>query len=266
MRDTLVFCGATAMAACACGTASGVASIATRWGWAADSSVIYPILVGTGAVMFLAGIGTRAHARLIASLGIAALAMSILLAPQGMMHGSHTFTAPTFAGFGLYFVAAGLLVWSALRAYGPVREAPAAVALSGLVLATGCTCCLTAGSAHFVGISVGIDPQSWVLSRLFFLSIGVMLAAAGSIWAGRPRAIAFTLAGAVIAYAGEIWIEQLVPAWDVDGMNLVFLLRYPMWLLGAGLLVAGASRALFAEAVATHDLRRVPRAAAEMSA
>ena len=125
MRDTLVFCGATAMAACACGTASGVASIATRWGWAADSSVIYPILVGTGAVMFLAGIGTRAHARLIASLGIAALAMSILhvvarmCVLPGLVFGAHTGMPLTLVSL------APLVVWPLALQYGAgVAPAP----------------------------------------------------------------------------------------------------------------------------------------------
>lgn len=264
MRDKLVFCGATMMAACACGAATGIASIAARVGPAVGSEVVYPVLVGSGAAMFIAGIGRRARA--IAAAGIAALGASIVLAPQGMMHGTHAFTASTYAGFGLYFVAAALLVWAAVRAFAPVRGMPATVALSGLVLATGCTCCLTAGSAHYVGTSLGIAPDSWVVSRLFFLAIGVGLAAIGSVWAGRPRAIGLTLAGAVIAYAGEIWIEQLVPSLQISGMNLSFLLRYPVWLVGAGLLVAGASRALFAEAVDEADVRRVAAVAAEASA
>lgn len=75
---------------------------------------------------------------------------------------------------------------------------------------------------------LGVDPASFLVSRVFFLSIGVAAAALGSVWAGRRRAIGFSIAGGLIAYAGEISLEGLVPALNIDGMNLVFLLRYPV--------------------------------------
>jgi hypothetical protein len=244
-----MFSGATVMAACACGTASGLASMATRTGLSTAADAIYPVIVGIGGALFLSSLIGRRAAWLPGIAGVAAFAGAIALAPQSSMHGMHEMTAPRMTGFALYYAAAALLITAALRAHTPARRPQAAVALSGIAVATGCTCCLTPGAAHYVGIAAGLPGSSWMLTRAFFLSLGVAVTSIGLLWARRPFAIAYSLAGAILAYFGEIWIEQLVPTLNVDGMNLTFLLRYPFWLAGAGLLVMGASRALAAEPV-----------------
>ena len=262
--DHRMFSGATLMAACACGTASGLASMATRAGATTAADVTYPVVVGIGAALFLSGLTDRRAAWLPAVAGVAAFAGAIAFAPQSSMHGAHAITTARLTGFALYYVGAALLITAALRAYEPARRPQAAVALSGIAMATGCTCCLTPGAAHYTGIAAGMPAASWMLSRGFFLSLGVGITSIGLLSVRRPAAILYSVGGALLAYYGEIWVEQVVPTLNVDGMNLTFLLRYPFWLAGAGLLVMGASRALVPERV--RDLPRVPTADAMATA
>lgn len=262
--DHRLFSGATVMAACACGTASGLASIVTRAGATTAADVMYPVIVGIGGALFLSGLIDRRAAWLPAAAGVAAFAAAIALAPQSSMHGAHVITTARFSGFALYYAAAALLITAALRAYEPACRPQAAVALSGIAMATGCTCCLTPGAAHYTGIAAGLPAASWMLSRAFFLSLGVAVTSIGLLWARRPAAILYSVGGAVLAYYGEVWVEQVVPTLNVDGMNLTFLLRYPFWLAGAGLLVLGASRALVREPV--RDLPRTATADAMATA
>jgi hypothetical protein len=247
--DQRMFSGATVMAACACGTASGIASIATGSGLPTVADATYPVIVGIGGALFLSSLIDRRAAWLPGLAGVAAFAGAIALAPQSSMHGVHAMTMSRLTGFALYYAAAALLITAALRAYMPARRPQAAVALSGIAMATGCTCCLTPGAAHYMGIAAGLSGSTWMLTRAFFLSLGVAVTSIGLLWARRPSAILYSLSGALIAYFGEIWIEQLFPTLNINGMNLTFVLRYPFWLAGAGLLVMGASRALASEPV-----------------
>src|ERR671930_2141127 len=90
--DHRMFSGATVMAACACGTASGLASMATRTGLSTAADAIYPVIVGIGGALFLSSLIGRRAAWLPGIAGVAAFAGAIALAPQSSMHGMHAMT------------------------------------------------------------------------------------------------------------------------------------------------------------------------------
>ena len=245
MSDRQVFGGATILAACACGTASGLASVGEQAGYSLPSSVLYPALLGTGGALFAAGIRDRSKAWLPTTLAFLAFAAALTLAPQSIMHGSDTFARSEIVGFFFYYLAGAFFVWAAVRLYAPERPLPAAVSLGAMVLAAGCTCCLAQGATRYLGIAAGLDPSSFLVSRTLLLGTAVTVASLAALAAGARSAVPWLVAGAIVIYPVQAAMELLVPSLVIGGAELRFLTRYPVWLAGAGLLLFGASRALF---------------------
>ena len=248
MSDRQVFGGATILAACACGTASGLASLGEKAGLTVGANVLYPALLATGAALFAAGVRGRPQARVPTTLAFAAFAVALTLAPQSIMHGSESFAPSEIVGFFFYYLAGAFFVWTAVRLYAPQRPVPAAVSLGAIVMAAGCTCCLAQGATRYLGIAAGLDPSSFLVSRTFLLGTAVAVAAGAALAAGARWAVPWLVAGAIVIYPVQAAMELLVPSLVIGGAELRFLTRYPVWLAGAGLLLFGASRALFVTA------------------
>lgn len=244
-KETLVFGGVTVMAACACGTSSGVASIFSRIGWAVPSGTMYALIVAAGVVLFLLGIGRRREAWVMAALGSLSLLVAGLLAPPRIMRDGYLFTSANLFGFSFYLITVGLLIWAAVRLYRPDRTAATFAALGGVGVAAGCPCCLSSGAVKFLALESGLTP-AWLVSRPVLLGLALVVSSAGLVSAARKRAIVWLIAGAIVVYPLERAVEILVPSMTLQGMNLTFLSGYPFWLVGTGLMLFGASRALVA--------------------
>jgi hypothetical protein len=200
MSDRQVFGGATILAACACGTASGLASIGERTGLPVGANVLYAALLAIGGALFAAGVRGRPPAWLPTTLAFAAFAVALTLAPQSIMHGSESFAPSEIAGFFFYYLAGAFLVWTAVRLYALPRPLPAAVSLGAVVMAAGCTCCLAQGATRYLGIAAGLDPSSFLVSRTFLLGTAVAVAAGAALAAAARWPVAWLEARARLIF------------------------------------------------------------------
>ncbi len=241
MNSSQVFTGLTILGACACGAGGGLATVSGALGWPAPSGIFYASLLAAGGALFLWGLRrTRALLPAMAACGL--LLAASLLAPPRVMSDSVTHTAANLVGFSLYFVAAAAFVYTLLQLYQLQGGSAGWMALSSAVLAIGCTCCLTPGALRYTGLQLGLP--SWPVSRLALVLAAFALGTAGFWLAGRGRGWAFFAAGIALVYPVEKAVEWLVPSLQVGSANLVFLLRYPVWLAGTALVFWGAAHLL----------------------
>ncbi len=242
MRNQTIFAGMTLLAACACGAGSGLASVAGAAGAPIPAGWPYFALLSVGGLLLLKGLGSW-EARGPALAALAVLLVAGLLAPPRVMRDELSHSAGNLTGFALYVVAAALLIAALIRVYQPRVDLPLLAALGSVALAAGCTCCLTPGAVRYGLLSTGLIPSPAV-SRLALVGVAVIVGTAGFLVAQNWNAAGFFLAGVLLVYPVEKAVEGLVPVWQVADANLVFLLRYPVWLAGTGLILYAAAMVL----------------------
>lgn len=240
MKRVPLFTGLVIMAACACGSSAGMASIISRIVSPVAPGVFYAATMVIGTLLFIYGIwSTSTAARILGLLAAGTLWTAGLLAPPRIMRDGQVFTDANMAGFALYLVALGLIIAVLMKLFQPAQAGWVGMGVVGIGLATGCPCCLTGGAIRFLGLEGGVHP-SWLLSRGAILSVAILVAAL-TIWkVGRMFAFIPLLTGFLMVYPLEKAIEWLVPSLTFQGMNFVFLLRYPFWLVGTALLFGAA--------------------------
>jgi hypothetical protein len=113
------------------------------------------------------------------------------------MHGSLPWNAVEMLGGALYVVAGAMLAYAFWRAFPSPNPAASATAMSGMVLATGCACCLVSGAVAGMAITGGVSPIYMENAQLAYW-IGLAAVAVGLFWLGGVRAAAWALAGGTV--------------------------------------------------------------------
>ncbi len=239
MASGKIFAGLVVLGACACGVSGGLAGVSGAFDVSLASGAFYAAILTAGASTFLVGISSRRAAIGPALAALAALLSASLLAPPRTMMDGFEHSGAHLAGFVLYFAAASLLLFAILKFYGRGVEPYGLLVLASAVLAAGCTCCLTPGALRYTGLYLG--APAWVLSRLALVLFAFLLGSLGFWLAGRIGPWLYFTLGIALVYPLEKLSEALVPTLNVGSANLVFLLRYPLWLAGTALVFLSAA-------------------------
>lgn len=85
---------------------------------------------------------------------------------------------------------------------------------------------------------------SWLVTRFSLVLVAFALGSIGFYLAGRGRAWGCFALGIALVYPVEKLAEFLVPSLYLGSANLVFLIRYPVWLTGTALVFYAATQVL----------------------
>lgn len=233
--------GVAIMAACACGAATGTVKTLGLAGIQTGNPVIHPIFVGFGGLLILSGLWRRSwRAGMLATAGLALLAIGNAISPPRIMSMSGMpHTGVQLLGFALYPVAAVLLVMAFMRAFPSPQPVAAATAMSGMALATGCSCCLVTGATSGLIGATGLGmPWVYTWSLVFFAGSALVMAGLWRLAGVKPALVA--AAGVAITYGGPKLLRLAIPdLLTYSGVNFRFIPGYLVYLLGAAVMVSG---------------------------
>src|SRR5919199_1844961 len=177
--------GTTVVMACACGAAANSAKLLVLAGVGASAAFIHPALIGVGAALIVYGLWRVARpSAYLALAAFGVLALAAVLTPQSAMnhgsmgHSSLPWDGTRMAGAALYVVAAATLGYAFWRAFPSPRPAASATAIGGMVLATGCTCCMVTGALAGMAVTAGASAAYFESMPLIFWT-GMLAVAAG---------------------------------------------------------------------------------------
>lgn len=247
-RGLATFAGVTILAACACGASAGLASLGGVAGVVGPSGIYYVGILSLGGLLFAFGVTREPRAWLPAALFLGALATAGLLAPPRVMSDSVAHQGTHVIGFLLYLGALAALIWTLLRLYSASPNWPTILGMGSVALAIGCTCCLTPGAIRYTALWAGLEP-SWLVSRFALVTVGTLLGSYAFYKADRQDWLRYYYAGVLVVYPVEKLAELIVPTWQVGSASLTFLIRYPLFLTGTGLIVFAASKLLVEQQV-----------------
>ena len=146
--------GGGVLMTCACSTSSQAAAVAALAGLGATSRIVHPLFIAVGAGLMIFGLWrTQRSAAMLGAGAFALMAIAALLAPQSIMstkmsdmHGAIPWNASQMTGGALYLLSGALLAFAVWKAFPSPNPRASAVALGGMTLATGCSCCMVAGA------------------------------------------------------------------------------------------------------------------------
>lgn len=260
-RTGMSMTGVAVLAACACGTSAGLGRLSTSFGAASATAQIHPFFVGAGGLFILAGLWqSGVLVRALALLGVSLLLISEILTPPMSLHGETHLSAVQIGGLIASLAAAVALVAAFFRAYRTQNPSASLTAMSGAAMATGCNCCLVTmgmtGTLHAL-----LPDQMWVSQTLTVYIAAASLMAIGL----------FRLRGVVPATMAVIgqaflyyWLElpySSLPAITAHGVNVNFVIKYPMMLAGALLVMSAFAFAYREEEIKNLVPNRVPSSA-----
>jgi hypothetical protein len=198
--------GTAIVMTCACSTSGQAAKAVALLGAAATKPVSHVIFVGIGAALVLYGLWhTRRQSALLGAAAFAVLAIAATLTPSSAMstsmnamHGSLPWNAVQMLGAALYVVAGGTLAYAFWRAFPSPNPAASATAMSGMVLATGCACCLVSGAVAGSAITAGASVPVFEDMQLVYWP-GLAAVAVGLYRLAGPKPVALALAGGAVS-------------------------------------------------------------------
>jgi hypothetical protein len=229
--------GVAILAACACGTSSSIAKLSSSYGYSIATYAVYPVFVVIGVVLILTGLWKRTRGTpLIALCGIALLLVGLVLVPPMSIASADTLSSSQLAGLAAYVAAGAVLVLAFYRAYPSRHPSASLLAMSGMALAVGCNCCLVtmgiSGFAHTLGPSV-----PWLASTVATYSVATVLMASSLYRIGGVLpALTMIVGHAIDYYALELPATNVPIA--IHGVNAGFLVKYPLMVLGTGMMVS----------------------------
>jgi len=196
------------------------------------------LFIAGGALLILIGMSMRSlSAFALAAAGVIALLFgSLTNGPSVMNLGMATSSSTTMVGYAAYVVAAIFLIAAFLRAFRTPKPLAAGVAMSGMALATGCSCCMVTGAVTAMVASAGF-PGIYDFSYILFGGGAIMTI---GLWRlGGLKPAAFTAAGVFVAYEGQSLLNAALPQLVIAGENYRYVVGYAVYFLGAALMVGG---------------------------
>ncbi len=197
--------GTAIVATCACSTSGQAAKAIALLGAGATKPVAHVAFVGVGAALVLYGLWqTRRQSGLLGAAGFAVLALAATLTPSSAMstpmnamHGSLPWNATEMVGGALYVAAGGMLAYAFWRAFPAHNPGASATAMAGMVLATGCACCLISGAVAGMAITAGASVVYMEDMQLAYW-IGLAAVTVGLYRLAGVRAAAWAVAGGTV--------------------------------------------------------------------
>ena len=245
--------GVAVLAACACGAGGGLVRALSGRGVHLQDAVLFgascgidhslqSAFVGVGLVLILIGFSLRSFtSATLAAIGCTAIAFGSLTARPNMMSvGKVPHQDPVLVGFITYAVGAAFLIAAFMQVYRFKKPLAAGAAMSGMALATGCSCCLVTGAVTALLANAGL---MWVYRLpgtpppVFFA--GAALAAAGLYRLAGARPAVLMLAGSVLSFGGTRFLMWAAPNVIFFNINFSFVPIYLVYLVAAAIMLRG---------------------------
>lgn len=241
--------GVALLAACACGAGGGIIKSFNSAGMATPNLVVFgascgtdhsaqQLFIGAGALLILIGMSLRSlSAFALAAIGCAALMFgSLTTGPSAMNLGMATNVNTSLFGYAAYIIAAGFLIAAFLRAFKTPKPIAAGAAMSGMALATGCSCCMVTGATTALIAKTGFTG---IYDFSYVLFAGGLLMIAGLWKLGGVKPAFFTAAAVAVAYGGQSLLNMALPELIISGNNYRYVPGYAVYFLGAALMLGG---------------------------
>lgn len=197
--------GVAIVMTCACSTSAQAARALGLVGLGVTRSIAHPIFLGLGAALILYGLWhvARRYA-LVGAAAFVVLAVAMMLTPFSAMstsvsttHHSLPWAAPQMWGAALYVAAGVMLAYAFWRAFPMRSPAASATAMGGMVLATGCACCLISGAAAGMAVTAGASVTYMEQMQLAYW-LGLAAVIVGLYRLGGAKAAAWALVGGIV--------------------------------------------------------------------
>jgi hypothetical protein len=238
-------------------------------GIAATTKFLHPMFFTIGAALIVYGLWRTRRAS--AWMSVAAFAIiggAALLTPPGKMtmKGSHMaaghpglpWNATQMFGASLYIVGIALLAYAFWRAFPSRKPKASAVAIGGMAVATGCTCCLVEGAIAGIALTTGASAAIENVPFIFWGSLAVVAFALYRL--GGWRAAMWVPAGGLIVKYAPVALE-ITPNWMVGAVNLRFIPSYLLTIFGIAVIMYGFARAYRSMQRTASDYPELPLAA-----
>ncbi len=241
--------GVALLAACACGAGGGIIKSFNSAGMQTPNLVVFgascgtdhsaqQLFVGAGALLILIGMSLRSlSAFALAAIGCAALMFgSLTTGPSAMNLGMATHADTGLLGYAAYIIASVFLIAAFLRAFTTPKPIAAGAAMTGMAMATGCSCCMVTGAVTALIANAGI---SGVYDFSYVLFAGGLLMAVGLWKLGGIKPAILSVIGVTIAYEGQNLLNMALPELIISGNNYRFVPGYIVYFLGAATMLGG---------------------------
>ncbi len=231
--------GIAILAACACGTSSGIARVTNSFGYQSSIRSIHPLFVAFAGALIVAGLWARNRlAAMIALCGVLLLEAGEFLTPPMSLSGGIQANAVQISGLLASLFAAALLVYAFFRSYPSALPGSSLMAMSGAAMATGCNCCLiTMGLTSLAHTTM--PSEIWLTKTLTIYVAGAVLMSIGLARLGGAFPAITAVLGMAFLY---FWLElpySALPNVTIHGANANFVIKYPMMLAGALVVMFG---------------------------
>ena len=258
-RTGLSLGGVALLAACACGTSAALGRLSGSFGAPAVTAQIHPFFVLAGGALIVVGLWPLGHIiRGLSLIGVALLLASEIITPPMSLHGaSHGVSDFQIVGLFATLVAAVLLVAAFFRAYPSHNPKAAVTAMSGAAMAVGCNCCLVP-MALTSAFHAALPAELWVTKTLTIYTASAVLMAFGLYRLRGPVPALMAVSGLAFLY---FWLElpySSMPAIMVNGINVNFVIKYPMMFAGALFTMSGFALAFRPKELTARDSNRMP--------
>ncbi len=265
--------GTSVVMACACGTAVSSVQLLALGGVGATTKLVHPLFLGVGAALIIYGLWRTARvSAYIALAGFAVLAVAAWITPplvmtmkgglateSGIMpmgsnpgvpwNGIHMF------GASLYLVAAAIIGYAFWRAFPSRNPGASALAIGGVALATGCTCCMVDGAVAGMAVTAGASAAFESTPMIYWSALGAV--AIGLYRLGGVRAAVWVPVGAVIVKFGPAALK-LTGDWMAAGVNLRFIPSYLLTVIGSAIILYGFAVAYRTAPAVVRESAEVP--------
>ncbi len=219
LSTVLALTGVAVLAACACGAGSGAVRTLSMAGMQMPDTVVLgascgtnhsaqPLFIGLGALLVVIGISLRSlSSAALAAVGALAFAIGTFAAGPSMMNSS-AHADPVMLGFGAYVIASILLIAAFLRAFKTSNVFAAGAAMTGMALATGCSCCMVTGAVTALIAGAGMPA---IYNQPYVFIAGGLLMAVGLWRIGGIKPAVFVAAGVLITFFGQKLLALALP-------------------------------------------------------
>ncbi|MDQ6737590.1 MAG: hypothetical protein M3Z30_07810 [Gemmatimonadota bacterium] len=265
--------GTSIVMACACATASSSVKLLALVGIGTATTLIHPLLFGVGAALIFYGLWrTDRNSAYMALAAFAVLAIAAWITPPAVMNikggmasesgGMVQMNNPGVPwnnihlfGASLYVLGAAILGYAFWRAFPSRKPSASALAIGGVTLATGCTCCLVDGAIAGMAVTAGASAAFESTPMIYWSALGAV--AIGLYRLGGLRAAMWVpIGGAIVKYAPSAL--KLTGDWMVGGVNLRFAPNYLLTIIGSAVILYGFVVAYRAVPVAARESAEIP--------
>ncbi len=233
--------GAAILMACSCGAVTSTAQLAAMTGVGATNRIVHPIFVAAAAGLIIYGLWRMLRMSGYLAMGAFALLAvgAALTPPMAMSARAMPWNGLQVTGAFVYLAAAALLAYAFWRAFPSPNPAASGTAIGGMVLATGCTCCMFTGALAGLFVTGGASSeffQSNAISFIFWTGLAIVALALYRL-GGWQAALLVPLGGLIIRYAPRLL--ALTGDWMIGDANLRAFPSYAIQIAGAGVIVLG---------------------------